>query len=67
MPYQLNERVKQMGCRWDPDARSWYHSDAAVAEQAQRLVQEHREKTQEPRLNQSKVDLSRSADLDHGM
>ncbi len=58
-----------MGCRWDPEARSWYHGDAAVAEQAQRLVQEHREKTkvQEPQLNERKVGLSLSTEVERGL
>ena len=36
--HPVKEQLKEMGCRWDSDAKQWYHSDAAVAEKAQALI-----------------------------
>src|SRR4029453_8246210 len=57
VPYKLNEQLKQMGCRWDAEARSWFHTDPEIGRQANQLVQETREKLQghESKLNKSDI------------
>jgi hypothetical protein len=55
--------MKQMGCRWDAESRSWYHSDPVVGQEARRLVQEAREL----KLNKPAIDPSLAAEVEHGM
>jgi hypothetical protein len=58
VPFELNKTLKQMGCSWDAESRCWYHPDAEIGKEANRLVEETREKLRghEPVTNKS--DLS---------
>jgi len=40
VPFALNKKMRELGCQWDPDAKSWYHTDPAKAKEAERLVTE---------------------------
>jgi hypothetical protein len=37
-PRDLTNELKELGLRWDPEAKQWYHSKPEVAAQAQGLV-----------------------------
>ena len=69
VPYKLNEQLKQMGCRWDAEARSWFHTDPEIGRQANQLVQETREKLQghESKLNKSEIASTIAGEIDHGL
>jgi hypothetical protein len=41
VPFELNKAMRELGCKWDPDAKSWYHTDSEKAKEAERLLQEH--------------------------
>lgn len=43
VPYCLNQKMRELGCKWDADAKCWYHIDPAKAREAERLVAEVRE------------------------
>ncbi|PYU91669.1 MAG: hypothetical protein DMG08_14660, partial [Acidobacteria bacterium] len=36
--YPFTEQLKAMDCRWDPEAKAWYHFDKEAAARAQELV-----------------------------
>ena len=40
VPYQLNETMQNMGCRWDSETKQWYHTDPATALEAAQLVEQ---------------------------
>jgi len=44
VPFELNKQMRELGCKWDPDAKSWYHTDPIKAKEAERLVNEALEK-----------------------
>ena len=45
VPFELNKQMRELGCKWDPDAKSWYHTDPIKAKEAERLVNEALEKS----------------------
>ena len=57
VPFELNKTLKQMGCNWDAEARCWYHPDPEIGKEANRLVQETREKLQGHEAIQNKSDI----------
>ena len=36
--YEFRQELKNRGCRYDPNARQWYHANKAEAEKAQALI-----------------------------
>jgi len=43
VPFELNKKIKEIGGKWDPDAKCFYHTDPEKAKEANRLVAEARE------------------------
>ena len=37
-PRDLTNELKELGLRWDPEAKQWYHGKREIAAQAQELV-----------------------------
>jgi len=35
---EIKDQLKEMGCRWDADRKQWYHTDPAIAKEAQTLI-----------------------------
>ena len=44
VPFELNRKIQKLGCKWDPDAKCWYHTDPEKAKEANQLVAEARER-----------------------
>src|SRR5437773_12054100 len=36
--FAVREQLKELGCKWDPEAGQWYHSERKIAAKAQKLV-----------------------------
>src|SRR5205809_7091365 len=36
--FAVKDQLKELGCKWDPEAGQWYHSDRKIAAKAQKLV-----------------------------
>ena len=44
VPHILNQKMQEMGCRWDSDAKQWFHHDPAIAEKARDLIEQTQQK-----------------------
>ncbi|MDR0841840.1 MAG: hypothetical protein LBP68_00280 [Acidobacteriota bacterium] len=51
--FDVKDQLKELGCQFDSEAKAWYHTDKAVAEQAQALVPAEPEKHRNGNVHES--------------
>ena len=66
VPYTLNGKMREMGCRWDRDSKQWFHTDPTVQEKAVRLANETLERSQR-REHAGTLDNEKMSDFQSAM